>query len=1725
MKYLVHRAVSISLVAASGLIFFHAHGETSPENASSKSVPEVASWDSGILKLPQNPSDPDIFMSRVFPEPLVPTDANAVEGENAALARVLEAYSGESSRASIAGFDEFLSAFPNSRWRAALQTNLGIIQRKSGYFSDALNRLENAWKLAKNASQPEQQALGNRALAELADLNARFGRMERMEQLLRDADRRSISGSAHSVLTGVREGYWKMVKQPARGFRCGPYAVNAILAEVAGAYKANPVIAAENSNKNGTSLKQVQALAAKVGLDYVAARRVGEAEWVVPSVVHWKVGHFAAITKRVGDLYLVKDPTFGKDLLITADALNRESTGFALVAKNAINEKSWKAISSAEAAKIWGKGGAASKDPDANLICNAKTGSSCKRQGMAAFAINLMQGTLTISDRPLLYQPEYGPYIAVDMTYNEEQSGQPQNFDYPNFGPLWVNQWVAFVEVETTITPAPPGSGGGSSYTNVSVYPPGGGAEYFSYSGIDPALGRYFRSTYTGAVLRKKGAGYERELPNGSREIYAKAQGNTGRFFMSEFRDPQGYRLQFNYDTNFRLTSVTDAANLNTQITYKSNTVGNSGYFKVHRITDPYGRYTEFTYDGSNRLQSIRDAVGMVSSFEYGNNGFVSKMTTPYGATQFYKYTPAESSDYGRGILAIHPDRSKEALESYHGSMMMTYYWDRKAFAMSKGNRSLAFQTRWLMSQTGHVMVDIPKWTKNPHESPVNFSYNDESSAEVDDDGNGEPDNTHFFAGAFARPNQVTRSTSDGTQTYRYSYNGLGRTTKSVDPLGRVINYKYAGNEVDLLEVRGPNNDLLAKITYDDQHRPLTQTDASGRTTTFSYGSQPKVQTVTNAKGEVTTYRYGNAAGAVGAGYYLVEIDGPLAGNQDRTTFTYLNGNLRTSTRYEGPTSADQYTLTYDFDALNRLTRVTYPDGTFEENVYSKLDVQWRRDRGGKWTYSLHDSLGQLALERDPAGRTTRYEWCYCGKLQKLTDAQSQVTQWAYNENGQMLSKTYADNTQDIYTYEPDTGRLATITDARYVVKTYDYNLDDSVASVSFAASGNVAPTSPISYTYDPNYPRISTATNGYGTYSAVYKPFTSNAQAAPENGRGRLQRVENSAFSPVSTGTVAYEYDELGRIKKREINGTINESTWNYDADGRLSQWTNPLGTFTPTYQNAGYGVGRFAGVTLPLGLETAYQWEDRAGDFRLKEIKHLNPSYPVISKFNYVTNAESEITKWTTQRETATPERYDLDYDAVSQLKSGQLRNVNTNAMLRQDYFRYDKAGNRLSVQRDNSVTSASYNNVNQLTSTSGGGTLRFKGTLVKQGTSEGEPGNVTLNGAAASMSGGGTKFEGDVSVTPGTNNVTVEARDVNNNVRTNVYQVNVPTGGAATYTYDLAGNMVSDGSRTFTWDALNRLVRIAYANGRKSEFTYDALGRRVKIIEKNAGDSVTETRHFIWDGLEIAEQRDAGNALVRRYYPDGFVTGTAATPQNWERFLYLKDHLGSIRAVFTGDENTVDVYQDYDLWGVLTVVPNVNDTPADFGYTGHYYHATSGLHLAPYRVYSSDLGRWLSRDPLNNAEMEEGPNLYVYVSNDSINAWDPFGLSDCNVFPLNEPIKNWADKTRLNDRYYTVGGHGFPRGMIDSNGNPLSPEKLADIIKSDPKYDACKPVKLDSCNTGKSTGDGSDNFAQQLANALKNTVYAPNNFVWYNSRGETWLADRDGKKGGKYIPYICK
>ncbi len=315
-----------------------------------------------------------------------------------------------------------------------------------------------------------------------------------------------------------------------------------------------------------------------------------------------------------------------------------------------------------------------------------------------------------------------------------------------------------------------------------------------------------------------------------------------------------------------------------------------------------------------------------------------------------------------------------------------------------------------------------------------------------------------------------------------------------------------------------------------------------------------------------------------------------------------------------------------------------------------------------------------------------------------------------------------------------------------------------------------------------------------------------------------------------------------------------------------------------------------------------------------------------------------------------------------------------------MKQFLYGYDQAGNRKSEQIGLGVTGANYNNVNQLTTTIGGGPVRFVGHLD-------EPGTVLIGTNAATMGLQSTSFVGYAQTALGTNVVTVTATDYSSNSRTNRYQVVITNNSVArVLSYDLNGNETSaitaTSTNTYEWDAADRLVAINNGPNR-SEFMYDGMGRRVRIVEK-ANAIIQTDKRFLWCETELCEERDSGGGTVTKRF---FARGEQISGTN---YYLTRDHVGSVREMTDGTGSLRARYE-YDPYGRRTKVSG--DVDADFVFTGHYYHATSGLYLTLYRAYDCETGRWLSRDPIAESA---GLNLYGYVLNSPINFVDPYGLN---------------------------------------------------------------------------------------------------------------------------------
>lgn len=101
---------------------------------------------------------------------------------------------------------------------------------------------------------------------------------------------------------------------------------------------------------------------------------------------------------------------------------------------------------------------------------------------------------------------------------------------------------------------------------------------------------------------------------------------------------------------------------------------------------------------------------------------------------------------------------------------------------------------------------------------------------------------------------------------------------------------------------------------------------------------------------------------------YLTQINGPLAGNNDVTTFSFYGYGLPATI-----TNSEGYEISYNYDGLNRLTKQGYPDGSSEQIIYSRLDPVMNSDRQGRWTKREYNSLDQIANHKGGADTTSRY--------------------------------------------------------------------------------------------------------------------------------------------------------------------------------------------------------------------------------------------------------------------------------------------------------------------------------------------------------------------------------------------------------------------------------------------------------------------------------------------------------------------------------------------------------------------------------------------------------------------------------------------------------------------------------------------------------------------------------------------------------------------------------
>src|SRR5437867_9803908 len=96
------------------------------------------------------------------------------------------------------------------------------------------------------------------------------------------------------------------------------------------------------------------------------------------------------------------------------------------------------------------------------------------------------------------------------------------------------------------------------------------------------------------------------------------------------------------------------------------------------------------------------------------------------------------------------------------------------------------------------------------------------------------------------------------------------------------------------------------------------------------------------------------------------------------------------------------------------------------------------------------------------------------------------------------------------------TSRVKSVADARNQTTIYDYFKDNKLKQLTY--SNAVIATPSVAFTYDANYNRVLTMTDGIGTTTYGYNPVT----VPPLLGAGLLATVDG----PLDNDTITYFYD-----------------------------------------------------------------------------------------------------------------------------------------------------------------------------------------------------------------------------------------------------------------------------------------------------------------------------------------------------------------------------------------------------------------------------------------------------------------------------------------------------------------------------------------------------------------------------------------------------------------------
>ncbi len=793
-------------------------------------------------------------------------------------------------------------------------------------------------------------------------------------------------------------------------------------------------------------------------------------------------------------------------------------------------------------------------------------------QGMPKYKVSEPYLSLWLHDEPLGYQPASGPRLSFRLDYDQREAVAGYNKNWFSFGKKWNSAWLGYVTRGVDVNNNP---------YNVVHFPGGGSQTYYSNNVVD-----ILTSTYLNGNTN---AGFSVFKEDGSADVYGFIVTNSnGAFeeaFMTQHVNPQGQSLTFNYYNYnpgpaavIRLQSVVDADGRTNLIGY--NTTASFSSNLITQVTDPFNRTSFLTYSTGGDLIAIADVAGNSTVLGYDTNDWVTNMVTPYGTNTFaITDNGTKQVNITRSILITRPDNSHElylnedmapgATDSFTSGIVPntspynntfgnydlnyhnTYYWGPRQYAnLSTANVALFTANDFLKARMRHWLTQrgtfYPSGTLSIERDPSPDNLGDTAGQTMwyDYPGKSAPDTQ----GNWLQPSLVARVLPDGTTAFNYYVRnpfGLVATNASTYSLGaggvgvRMTTYAYAANNIDLIAITNALNVCVSSNWFNGTHQPLVSYDALGQKTSFIYNANHQLTETIYPNGLTVTNNYGPfnlLTSTITVGYLT-------------NTFTYIDDLIRSETDSRG------LTISNTWDNLSRLTGTSYPDGSSISNVYNVLDLTATRDRQGNWTRYGYDQLERLRFLTNALGSVKTYDYCPCGALESIVDAETNMTQFFYDNQGNRTNVTYADNYSVTSTYNL-LRQVTSTTDTSGDNVTNAYNNQGLL--VSSANSAGVL----IANTYDA----LDRITNGVNSnhvgISTVYDNLNRVlSRTYPDNSVEAFGYSINyrspTSYTNQITNIVQYAYDLEGRKTNEKVLG-VTSNTFAFDGPGDLLTLTD---------------------------------------------------------------------------------------------------------------------------------------------------------------------------------------------------------------------------------------------------------------------------------------------------------------------------------------------------------------------------------------------------------------------------------------------------------------------------------------------------------------------------------------------------------------------------------------